>query len=289
MYNLLVSGNDESWTGDPWIIEKSRCIREYTNNSITIKYGDLTQDNINELRRYPCVFAYETACQKDPFFGVIHNVVSRQDESRIDYEIIGVDPFITAADLKELEFELDISKWEMNRTHWAVKDVDLARELHAKGVVLPHWARTTAKAVDITTQQFKVGLSFPGEVRDYVESVAAELERLMGPNSYFYDNNYVSQLARPQLDTLLQNIYGDRSELVVVFLCSDYQRKKWCGIEFRAIREIIMNKQNERVMFVRMDDGDVDGIFDTDGYIDGRQYSAADIARFIQERVELHG
>ena len=65
--------------------------------------------------------------------------------------------------------------------------VDLARELHVKGVMLPHWARTTAKAVDITTHEFKVGLSFPGEVRDYVDSVAAELERLIGPNSYFYE------------------------------------------------------------------------------------------------------
>lgn len=288
MYNLLVSENDKSWNGDPWVTDTSRCVREYTDNAITIKYGDLTPENLDELRRFPCIFAYEAACKKDPLFGVIRNVISRQNESRIDYDIIPVDPFITANDLEELAFQLDIDKWEMNRTHWAVKDVDLARELHAKGVQLPHWARTTAKAVDITKHQFKVGLSFPGEVREYVETVAAELERLVGPNSYFYDNNYVSQLARPQLDVLLQDIYGERSELIVVFLCSDYQDKKWCGVEFRAIRGVIMNKQNERVMFVRMDDGSVDGVFDTDGYVDGRKYSAVDVARFIQERVELN-
>jgi len=288
MYNLLVSGDDESWNGDPWVIDTTRCVREYTDNALTIKYGNLTPDNLNELRRFPCVFAYEASCKKDPLFGVIRNVISRQNESRIEYDIIECDPFITADELQDLAFELDIGKWELNRTHWAVKDVGLARELHAKGVVLPHWARTTAKAVDITKHPFKVGLSFPGEVRDYVETIAAELERLIGPNSYFYDNNYVSQLARPQLDVLLQKIYGDNSELVVVFLCSDYQNKKWCGVEFRAIREIIMNKQHERVMFVRMDDGRVDGVFDTDGYVDGRKYSAADVARFIQQRVELN-
>lgn len=288
MYNLLVSGNDESWNGDPWVIETNRCVREYTDNAITTKYGDLTPDNVNDLRRFPCVFAYEAGHKKDPFFGVIRNVTSRQNESRIEYDIIDIAPFITAANLEEMAFELDIGKWEMNRTHWAVKDVDLAREVHAKGIVLPHWARTTTKAVDITKHQFKVGLSFPGEVRAYVESVAIQLERLIGPNSYFYDNNYVSQLARPQLDVLLQGIYGDRSELVVVFLCSDYQNKKWCGVEFRAIREIIMIKQHERVMFVRMDDGKVDGVFDTDGYVDGRQYSPADVARFIEERIELN-
>ncbi|MEX2186184.1 MAG: hypothetical protein WD875_05295, partial [Pirellulales bacterium] len=67
-----------------------------------------------------------------------------------------------------------------------------------------------------------------------------------------------------------------------------YQSKKWCGVEFRAIRETIMNKQGHRVMFVRMDDGPVDGVFDTDGYVDGRIYSPAAVARFIHERVELN-
>lgn len=289
MYNLFVSADEEAWNGTPWIIETIRCVREYTDNTITDKYRDLTPDNINELRRFPCIFAYESFREKDPFFGVIKNVTTRRNESRIEYELIENEPFLTAADLEELAFELDIGRWEMNRTHWAVKDVDLARELRKKSIVLPHWARVTAKAVDITTHNFKVGLSFPGEVRDYVESVAEELERLIGPNSYFYDNNYVSQLARPQLDLLLQSIYGDRSDLVIVFLCSDYQNKRWCGVEFRAIREIIMRKQNERVMFVRMDDGEVDGVFDTDGYVDGRRYTAADVARFIQERIELIG
>src|SRR5208283_1932728 len=60
---------------------------------------------------------------------------------------------------------LDIGKWEMNRTHWAVKDVNLAKELKACGVFLPAWARDLSKAVDITTHNFDVALSFPGEVR----------------------------------------------------------------------------------------------------------------------------
>ena len=37
-----------------------------------------------------------------------------------------------------------------------------------------------------------------------VEQVAQELEKLIGPNSYFYDRNDVSQLARPSQDILLQ-------------------------------------------------------------------------------------
>lgn len=287
MYNLLVSGDDKDWTGKPWIIEASRCVTEYTDTEITKRLGKLDATAVSELQRLPCIFAYEASNKKAPRFGVIRKITRRQDQVRIEYEIKDVDPFLSAEDLSFLAFALDISKWEMNRTHWAVKDVNLAKELKTLGINLPAWARDITKAVDITTHAFDVALSFPGEIRAVVEQIAIELERLIGPNSYFYDSNYVSQLARPSLDTLLQDIYGNRSKLVVVFLSVDYQRKDWCGIEFRAIKEIIMERDHKKIMFVKMDDGSVDGVFKTDGYIDGRKFSPQEIARFIQERVEL--
>ncbi len=184
-------------------------------------------------------------------------------------------------------FELDIGMWEMNRTHWAVKEVDLAKELHGRGITLPNWTRTVSKAVDLSTHQFEVALSFPGEVRSLVEEMARHLEQLIGPNAYFYDNNYVSQLARPSLDTFLQDIFRNRAKLIVVILSADYQRKNWCGIEFRAIRDIIAARENNRIMFIRTDDGAVEGVFATDGYVDSRRHDAAALAGFIQERVRL--
>lgn len=143
------------------------------------------------------------------------------------------------------------------------------------------------RAVDIMRHTFDVGLSFPGEARGLVEQVARELEARIGPSAYFYDNNYVSQLARPSLDTLLQDIYRNRSKLIVIFLGEDYQRKDWCGVEFRAIREIIMAREDQRVMFVRVDDGAVDGVFRSDGYVDARRFTPAQIAQFIAERAAL--
>lgn len=288
MYNLLVSGIDSDWEGAPRILELERCVREYTDIALTEKYGSLSPHAVNELRRLPCMFAYESSCKKDPKFGVIQNVRVVDQQAKIDYEIIPLEKFLSFSDLiGDLAFDLDISKWEMNRTHWAVKDINLAKELHARGVTLPNWARTATKAVDVSQHVFQVALSFPGQVRSYVEQVAEALEHEIGPNSYFYDNNYVSQLAQPSLDVLLQGIYGKRARLVVVFLGGDYQGKEWCGVEFRAIKEIIMSREPKRIMFVRMDDGEVDGVFKTDGFVDGRKHSPKDIARFIQERVAI--
>ena len=287
MYNLLISAGPDAWNGEPWRIEEGRCVREYTDDAITREYGELDAAALSALTKLPSIFAYERSNHKDPKFGVIRDITRRQRLVQIEYEIIPVAPFLTVADLDALGFELDIGKWETNRTHWAVKDVNLAKELHLRGITLPAWVQSVSKAVDISTHSFDVGLSFPGEVRPLIEEVAGHLERLIGPDAYFYDNNYVSQLARPALDVLLQDIYRNRSKLVVVFLSTDYQRKNWCGIELRAIRDIIGEREHNRIMFVRTDEGAVEGVFATDGFVDARQHSPEALACFIQERVAL--
>jgi hypothetical protein len=141
--------------------------------------------------------------------------------------------------------------------------------------------------VDISKNNFKVAMSFPGQVRDLVKTISDNIEGELGKGSVFYDNYYVSQLARPGLDTFLQGLYRNRASLIVVFLSGSYQDKKWCGVEFRAIREIIFERQHERVMFVRTGEGAVDGVFDTDGYVDARNFSALEIAGFIMDRINL--
>lgn len=285
MYNLLISSDEDNWSGEAFFLETSRCVREHTDKKLVAKYSDLSKSAIEELLQFPCIFAYEKACKKNPKFGFITNVTARQGQVRIEYEIIETDNFLSYKKLTELLFELDISEFELNRTHWALKEVDLEAELKNMSIVLP--IRKEANTVDITTHQFEVAFSFPGEVRDYVETVSSKLEKLIGTHSCFYDNNYKAQLARPSLDTLLQNIYRNQSKLVVVFLCEKYQEKDWCGIEFRAIREIIMAKQNDKIMFIKMDDGKVEGVFATDGYIDGRTHSPKETAKYINERVSL--
>jgi TIR domain len=286
MFNLLVSGLEDAWTGAPFQIELSRCVREYTAPNITSRYAKLDKDAVSELKKLPCIFAYESGLKLPPKFGFIRDIIHRQGQVRIQYEIHVVEPFLSASNLEEMTFELDIGKLELYRTHWAVKEVNLPKELHSRGINLPLSMRDVANAVDISKHNFDIALSFPGETRALVEQIAQELERRLGPNSYFYDRNYVSQLAQPSLDTLLQGIYR-RAKLDVVFLSTDYQKKDWCGVEFRAVRDTIFSRENSRVMFVRTDDGLVDGVFQTDGYLDAREFIPSEIADFICERLQV--
>lgn len=117
MYNLFVSGSEEVWDGEPYFLELDKCIREYTDEEITERLGGLTPENLVELKRMPSIFAYETACAKDPHFGLVREVVTRQGQARIEYELIPLDRFLTVDDLSQrLAFDLDIAAWEMNRT-----------------------------------------------------------------------------------------------------------------------------------------------------------------------------
>jgi hypothetical protein len=136
-----------------------------------------------------------------------------------------------------------------------------------------------------TGYRFSVALSFPGEHRGYVSRVDAVLANAIGPDKVFYDERFISELARLNLDTHLQDIYRNKSAIIVVFSGSDYARKQWCGIEWRAIRDIIKNRRDEDVIPVRMDDGEVPGIFSIDGYLDGMKFSAEKVAELILERL----
>lgn len=135
------------------------------------------------------------------------------------------------------------------------------------------------------SKRFQVALSFPGEHRTVVEQIANVLaERLTKP-AVFYDRFYESELARPNLDTYLQNIYHNDSELIVVFLCQDYNHKEWCHLEARAIRDLIKKRRDDEVMFIRLDDGDVDGVFSVDGYVDAKGRPAREIAQVVIDRL----
>jgi hypothetical protein len=284
MYQLLVSSAEYAWNGSPIIFARDR-VFAYTDADVKARFGSFEPDAIAALLALPCVFAYEESVGKAPLFGRLTHVLPVGHGVKLDYEIVPIDPFLTTADWEKAGGELGIrDRFERFHTHWAVKEVDLAKVLAARGINLP--AVPGRPRIDIETHQFDVALSFPGEKRDLVAQIAQRLEQLLGPNSVFYDAFYPGELAQPDLDTLLQNIYGQRSTLVVVVAGADYQRKNWCGLEFRAIKQRISAREHRKVMIVRTDDGVVDGIFQTDGYVDAPRFDPGEIAGMIAGRVQ---
>lgn len=136
--------------------------------------------------------------------------------------------------------------------------------------------------------KFKVALSFPGEKRSYVEQVAIDLKVSLGDDSVFYDFDYQAQLCHPNADVILQNVYHRQSQLILVFLCKEYSEKEWCGLELRAIRDLIKKKQGDRLILVRFDDATVDGFYSIDGYLDANKFSPSEISAFVLQYLQTN-
>ena len=286
MYNFLVTASDGAWDLPAYEFDLTRFL-DYTADTLKAKYKKLTAAAIEELKSFPTLFAYEGS-EGNVRVGYIRRIKERGRSILIEYEFDeAIKPF-KFMDMMPQLVRLDIGEWEMSRTHWALKDEDLFEILGSAGLVENTLVASGGQPGRVEEMRFKVALSFPGEKRNYVVSVADEVKKRLGAGTVFYDKDFTAQLARPNLDTLLQKIYLNNSDLVVVFLCSDYERKEWCGLEWRAIRTIIKNKNDHAIMFMRFDRADIPGLMSIDGYVDLEEHSPLQAARMIVERVRLN-
>jgi hypothetical protein len=142
-----------------------------------------------------------------------------------------------------------------------------------------------APVATVPGRRFRVALSFPGDVRERAEGIATVLTRTLGKDAIFYDRWYRAELARPNLDLYLQNIYKAESELLVILLCAEYEQKEWCGLEWRVVRDLIKGRESERIMFLRLDEAPIEGLLSIDGYLDIVTLGDEEVAEAILTRV----
>ena len=134
MFNLLMSGNGDAFGGEPWTLERDRVL-EHTSDEVRAHLGALSPQNLEEIAGLPTLIAYERGVERNARIGRIDRVRLRQNEVRIEYSFAPGLPEIPPDRIEALEWELGLTRFELNRTHWAIKDVDLAAELIAAGIV----------------------------------------------------------------------------------------------------------------------------------------------------------
>jgi hypothetical protein len=274
--------NDGGFDGLAFELERGR-FGEYTAEKLMKRFGPLKPAGIKKLKSFPTLFVGENL-NGDARVGYLTEIRERNRHVLVEFEFDKLIAPFPAEKLKPLLLRLDMGGSELYRTHWAIKEEDLLKVLSSAGLIGsgPEDAPTP-----IAEAHFKVALSFPGESRDYVGQVAEELKRHLPKGSVFYDRDFTAQLAQPNLDTLLQGVYGKQSDLVVVFLSANYDKKEWCGLEWRAIREFIKRRNDHTVMLMRFDDAEVPGVMSLDGYVDLRHHESVEAAKFIVERVRF--
>jgi Uncharacterized protein containing a TIR (Toll-Interleukin 1-resistance) domain len=138
-------------------------------------------------------------------------------------------------------------------------------------------------------RRFAIALSFPGERREYVEQVANALLPAFGGGDQgkariFYDAWHEVLIVGYASNRKLQDIYATDSDLIVPFFCEDYRKKKWCGVELRAIEELIFDQEFDRVFPFRFDHVQIPGTFKQDIFPIVSERSADDVARLILDK-----
>jgi hypothetical protein len=140
--------------------------------------------------------------------------------------------------------------------------------------------------------RFSVAFSLAGEQRQLVLPIAQELEAVLGRSAVFYDDWYEHWIAGSDADLLLQDLYGQRCDLVVVCVSGDYGGKQWPLTEYRAVRARLMRAsavpaERHRIFPIRVGAGDFDGLLPNEIVPDVRFRSALDAAEMIVARLNL--
>lgn len=135
LYNLLMSGNEDAWTGTSWVMEYDR-VFEYTHPQVKQQFESLDDTALAALMTLPTLFAYEKYVGAPAHVGRITGITRRQKEFAFTFNFDNTVAPIPRDRFMQLLPELDIDhKWEMNRSHWAVKNIDLANVLYRAGLL----------------------------------------------------------------------------------------------------------------------------------------------------------
>jgi hypothetical protein len=134
MYNLIVTAAEGAWDKTFYKVDRSRFL-EYTTDELASSFTKLTPIAVEMLKSIPCLFAYEEATGGGMRIGTLKEIKERGRDILIEFEFDESIPPLDYDDVKPIADLLDIRGWEMNRTHWAVKDEDLLGRLRTAALI----------------------------------------------------------------------------------------------------------------------------------------------------------
>ena len=136
--------------------------------------------------------------------------------------------------------------------------------------------------------EFDVALSFAGEQRDYVRTLASELTK-NGIRVFFDEDNEIALWGK-NLAEELQRIYMTASNVVVMFVSDDYARKSWPIHERQSAIARAINERREYILPARFDNTMLPGLDPSLSYLPLENRPPAKLAENIMAKlVQLGG
>ena len=162
MFNLLISGNSESWNTNPYELSKSRVAIEYTADQISERYKSLDARAIEELKSFPSLFVIENE-EIESKVGYITDIRIRQKTIVFNFEFDPIFPPLPIGVIESLRTDIDLGRWELSRTHWAVKDEPLLEILLQKGHITSQQFDASQAIREQEANEPELVLTAPGE------------------------------------------------------------------------------------------------------------------------------
>ena len=133
---------------------------------------------------------------------------------------------------------------------------------------------------------YEVALSFAGQQREYVEQVARALQAC--GIAVFYDDFEKIALWGKDLTEELQAVYELKAGSVVVFISREWVERAWPRHERRSALSRSVRESGEYFLPVRFDDTSVPGLPDSVHYLLAKEYSPAELASVIAQKVGVN-
>jgi tetratricopeptide (TPR) repeat protein len=140
----------------------------------------------------------------------------------------------------------------------------------------------------VSTKRFRIAFSFAGEKRDFVKQVADLLTVRFGQDKILYDKYHEAEFANADLAFALPSLYKAESDLIIAVFCTDYDKKEWCGLEWRAIFSIIKEGGSRQIMLSRFEHVDGKGLHGLAGFIELDRKTPDEFVALILERLALN-
>ncbi len=121
MFNLLISSGAEIWQTGSYEIEKNRVAIEYTADEISERYKFFSKKTIEEMKEFPTLFVTENEITPSRI-GYITEIKIRSSTLAIQFEFDQIFPELPIGTIRDLKVDIDLGRWELSRTHWAIKD-----------------------------------------------------------------------------------------------------------------------------------------------------------------------
>jgi len=136
-------------------------------------------------------------------------------------------------------------------------------------------------------ERYDIALSFAGEERDYVRSVANELQS-NGIDVFFDEYEQVDMWGKDLYDHL-HEVYASKAQYCVIFVSKAYARKTWTTHERRSAQERAHRENREYILPARFDSTELPGLSSTVAYIDLRNLSPREFVNIILDKLGRAG